>query len=318
MKRVRKTIDCGNIRFISNFIAPMLGNHGKRSGKSLETSERVKKINEIHKVDYCEGMLHNNFVPLDWHVALTYDDEHCSGVDEERARKDTRNFRKKLERRCKKAGIELKYLTMTECGVRSARWHHHYVLPHSISIEMMYECWDKGSIRILNTLYKDGNFRGLAEYYVDKTKGGQKNDDSPRYKHKYSFSRNCTKPIVTYETGLGEKWRSAPVPPFGWRLKPDSLFNDVDSFGYAYQKYTLIRINDLTTDKPNGGKAMGNLPAYSKEDKEKIYKEYCEGVKQENLAAKYNISKRTIQRYIASIRSARVGSKGGKRRRKRE
>lgn len=301
MGRVRKTIDCGNIRFISNFIAPMLGNHRKRADRSLETSERVKKINEIHKVDYCEGMLHNNFAPLDWHIALTYDDEHYNGVDEERAKKDTRNFRKKLERRCKKAGIELKYLTMTECGVRSARWHHHYVLPHSISIEMMYECWDKGSIRILNTLYKDGNFRGLAEYYVDKTKGGQKEDTAPRYKHKYSFSRNCAKPIVTYETDLSEKWRSTPLPPFGWQLKPDSLFNDVDSFGYAYQKYTLIRIDNLNIKKAEEVYTMGNKPRLSAEDKAKAYKEYCKGATQQYLSEKYDVDLRTMQRYLAKF-----------------
>lgn len=323
MGRVRKTIDCGNIRFISNFIAPMLGNHKKREERSLETSERVKKINEIHKIDYCEAMFNTNFSPGDLHIALTYDDEHYIGVDEERALKDRRNFIKKLRRRCKKLyDIDIKYCTMTEQGIRSDRWHHHFVLPRGTKekpIEyLLDECWEKGRIRILNTLYKDGNFRGLAEYYVDKTKGGQKEDTAPRYKHKYSFSRNCAKPIVTYETDLSEKWRSTPLPPLGWQLKPDSLFNDVDSFGYAYQKYTLIRINDLNTEKSNGGKAMGNVPAYSKDVKAEIYKEYCKGVKQDKLALDYHISKRTIQRYIASFRPARVGPKGGKRRSKRE
>lgn len=240
--RIRKTVDLGNERRITNINAPMFGNHRRRSGKIRGTSDAVKKINEAHSVDECECTMKMNFVPHDWHIALTYSDENYPGVDEERALKDRRNFISKLKRRCEKCGIELKYLTMSEQGVRSNKWHHHFVLPQGISIAMMYECWAFGQIRILNTLYANGDFRGLAKYFVDKTKGGQKDDDRRKGQRRYSFSRNCIKPLITYETGLADTWLKNPRPPKGWRIKPDSVYNSEDGWaGYPYQKYTLVK-----------------------------------------------------------------------------
>ena len=239
--RIRKTVDFGNERHVTNVNAPMFGNHKKRIGRIQGTSQAVKKINEEHSIDYCFGKLRMNFRPCDWHIALTYSDENYVD-DEQRAMKDRRNFISKLRRRCIKAGIELKYLVMTEQGVKSKKWHHHFVLPQEISIAMLYECWQFGHIRILNTLYPDGDFRGLAKYFVDKTKGGQKEDDRKKGCSHYRFSKNCKDPVITYETGLSDTWLAVPRPPKGWRLKPDSLYNSVDGWGgYPYQKYILIR-----------------------------------------------------------------------------
>lgn len=241
--RIRKTVDFGKEKRISNINAPMFRNHRKRTDRLNGTSAAVKKINEEHSVDECEGTLIMNFAPHDWHIALTYSDENYVGVDEERAMKDKRNFICKLKRRCEKLGIELKYLTMSEQGVKSDKWHHHFVLPQAISIPLLYECWTFGQIRILNTLYANGDFRGLAKYYVDKTKGGQKEDDRQKGKRRYSFSKNCVKPVITYETNLADSWRKTPRAPKGWMIKKGSLYNSVDGWGgYPYQKYTLIKI----------------------------------------------------------------------------
>lgn len=295
MKRVRKTINCGNVKYIYNFIAPMYGNHKKRSGKLKGSSEAVKKINEIHAVDYCEAMINTNFSPHDWHIALTYDDEHYNGVDEERALKDRRNFINKLNRRCDKLGIDRRHLKMTEQGVRSKRWHHHFVLPQGIPPALMYECWTFGKIRILNTLYKDRDFRGLAQYFVDKTKGGAKEDDRPRYCHRYSFSRDCVKPIVTYETNLAEKWRDTPRPPVGWAIKPDSLYNSTDGFGYNYQRYTLIKIENAL----KGAEQMPKEPVLNEAEQLEAYGEWCKYIySQAEIAEAYGVSERQLQRYF--------------------
>ncbi len=241
--RIRKTVDFGNEKYITNINAPMYGNHKKRSSRIGGTSKAVKKLNENHAIDECEGILKMNFKPFDWHIALTYSDDNYVGKDEEQVKRDKRNFLSKLKRRCQKCGIELKYLTMSEQGVRSDKWHHHFVLPQEISIAMLYDCWKFGQIRILNTLYANGDFRGLATYFVDKTKGGQKDDDRIKGQRRYSFSHNCVKPIITYETGLSDTWLRNPRPPKGWRIKADSVYNSVDGWGgYPYQKYILVKI----------------------------------------------------------------------------
>lgn len=242
MGRIRKTVDFGNERHVTNVNAPMFGNHNSRGVSLRDTSEAVKKVNEEHSIDSCLGKLKMNFRPHDWHIALTYSDENYSGVDEKRALKDRRNFISKLRRRCRKAGIDLKYLVMSEQGVKSNKWHHHFVLPQEISIAMLYECWQFGQVRILNTMYSNGEFRGLAKYFVDKTKDGQKENDRRKGCSRYRFSKNCAEPKITYETGLSDTWLAVPRPPKGWVLKPDSLFNSVDGWGsYPYQKYILIK-----------------------------------------------------------------------------
>lgn len=248
--RLRKTLDLGRKRIVTNVNAPMYGNHNKRYEKVKETSVAVKRVNQQHAVDYCNAMLEMNFKPHDWHIALTYSDENYVDVDEKRAAKDKRNFINKMKRRCEKSGIEFKYLTMTEKGVRSNKIHHHFVVPSEITRKMQFECWPFGQIRILNTLYADGDFYGLAQYYVDKTKGGQKEDDRKKFERRYSFSKNCLKPEITYETNLAETWLKVPRAPKGWYLDPDSLFVSTDSWGgYPFQKYTLIKIEEDKHDR---------------------------------------------------------------------
>lgn len=253
--RIRKTIDLGNKRIITNSNAPMYGNHNKRVSKNAETAAAVKKLNEEHAIDMCEAMIEMNFRSFDWHIALTYSDESYADIDYERAMKDKRNFISKLRRRCKKIGIDVKYLTMTEQGVRSGKWHHHFVLPKEIPIDLMYECWPFGQIRILNVLYADGDFRGLAKYYVDKTKGGLKEDDRKKYERRYNFSLNCEKPKVTVETNLAESWLKVPRVPKGWMLVKDSLYNGIDSWGeYPFQKYVIIKIDEEKKNERNNRK----------------------------------------------------------------
>ena len=234
-------MDYGSEKIITNMCAPMFGNHRKRCRKFRGSSDAVKKINQAHKVDTVEGILKMNFQPGDWHLALTYSDENVG--DEIKVRKDRRNFFAKLKRRCEKIGLEMKYISTVEQGVRSSKWHIHVVLPQKIPITTIFECWQFGQVRILNVLYRDGNFRGLAKYLVDRTKGGEIEDTSPAYSKSFSCSRNCVKPVITYETNLGESWRKTPRPPKGWAIKPDSIYNSSDGWGgYPYQKYVLVKI----------------------------------------------------------------------------
>ena len=295
-QRVRKNIDCGKVRYVHNFIAPMFGNHAPRRKRSSETCPAVKKCNDDHNIDYVNAVLTMNFTVHDWHIALTYSDECADRLDEERVLKDRRNFITKLRRRCQKLGIELKYLTMTEQGVRSKRWHHHFVLPKEIPIPLLYECWGFGHIRILNTLYESpDDFRGLAKYYVDKSKGGTKEDDRLKGQHRYSFSRNCEKPEVTYETGLAASWRSVPIPPDGWTVKPGSLFNGIDELsGYPFQKYTLVRVPDECM--PVRGKL-------TETQKMEIFSDKQKKVSQKETAQRLGISTRTVRRILQEFKS---------------
>ena len=219
-KWVRKRTYVKNEIWETDCKMPMLDNHSPRRQTASETNEAVKKCNELHSVYNCQAMLELNFKPGDWHIALTYNDDN---VTDDRAviKKRARQFVERLRRRCVKLGIELKYLTMDEVGVRSKRWHHHFVLPQEIPIQLIRDLWPYGIVRLLNCLYtSDQGFEGLARYYVDKTKGGRKDDDRLPRERRYRFSRSCIKPKVTYEPMYSKEWTDKP--PKGMTEKPGS------------------------------------------------------------------------------------------------
>ena len=235
---IKRTVEAGSKIFIAKFSAPMLGNHKSRSRKIKETSAAHKKCNDFHAAEKCEAKILVNFRPGDLHISLTY--ENVDGLTEEQAKKDLRNFLDKIKRRCDKNNITLKYLKMTDKSCKG-RLHHHLVLPQEIPNDMILECWKHGIVKTIAMLTDD--VRGLAEYFVDKTKKGQKDDDRPEFVPRYSFSRNCTEPKTRYEIIGAGKWLDEPRAPKGFIIDKNSLVTGVSKRGFDYQRYTLIRIN---------------------------------------------------------------------------
>lgn len=247
-KRFRKTKDFGDFREIENFIvAPMQGNHNRRSPKTEETAEAIAKINDRKAVEKVEDKIKANFKPRDWYLTLTYFDDSRPD-DEIRAKKDLRNFNAAVDRYCDKQGRELKYLKTTEQGERSGHWHHHVILPGWIPLEEIEKRWGKGTVHA-ERLWSDGNnsrdgdrlnVHRLAEYFVGVNKRGKKSEDRPKYKKRYSFSRNCIAPKITYEE-MSPKWLKTPKTPKGWLIVPGSLQEWEDGYGFRHQRYTIVR-----------------------------------------------------------------------------
>ena len=244
MGYIKRTVEAGNKIFVSKFLAPMFGNHRSRSVRLKETSPSVKKCNDFHAAEKCEAKILVNFRPGDWHISLTYAD--VENLTEEQAKKDVRNFLDRLKRRCAKQNITLRYVKMTERSLKG-RLHHHLILPQEIPGQMILECWEHGIVKANALLGSD--VRGLAEYFVDKTKKGQKNDDRPKNTARYSFSRNCIEPKITYENISASKWRIEPKAPKGFMLDKNSVVTGTSKMGYEYQRYTLVRIKSKEANR---------------------------------------------------------------------
>lgn len=247
-KRYRKTKDFGDYREVENYIvAPMKGNNSKRAPKGQETSEAVEKVNDRKAAEKVEDKIKANFKPRDWYLTFTYFDI-SRPPDEDRAVKDLRNFNASMKRYCNKQGKALKYLKTTEQGERSHHWHHHMILPGWIPLEEIEKRWGKGTVHA-QRLWADGNtdrdrdrlnVHHLAEYFVGANKTGKKRTERPKNKKRYSFSRNCISPKVTYEE-MSPKWIKIPRAPRGWIVSPGSVDEWEDGYGFRHQRYTLIR-----------------------------------------------------------------------------
>ena len=246
--RLRKVKDFGSFKEIENYIyAPMYGNHSARGEKSKETAAAVKKVNERKTAEKVEDKIKANFHPKDWYLTLTYLDAYLP-KDEAGAIKDMRNFLDRLKRHCKKNGIVLKYLKTTEQGEKRKRWHHHIILPGQIKFEDLENIWGKGSINP-KRLWSEGNtddkkdrlnVHNLAEYFVGVHKKGKTSEDREKHKKRYSFSRNCTEPKVTYEV-MAPRWLKNPRIPKGWEMAAGSLEEYKDAYGLLHQKYRIVK-----------------------------------------------------------------------------
>ncbi len=248
LQRVRRITDFGKYKEVENqILAPMLGNHDARESKLKKTAIAIAKNNDRHTVVKVENKIKANFSPRDWYLTLSYADERLPH-DEERAKKNIRNFLNKVKRRYIKAGKELKYLVTTEQGERSGRWHHHLIIPAGITYDDIERLWQDGSV-FPRRLWAHGNMNDdkdrlnvhrLAEYFVGTNKKGKSRDTRAVHKKRYSFSRNCIEPVVTYEA-MPLRWVKKPRPPKGWKIAAGSLVEYEDAYGFLHQKYTLVK-----------------------------------------------------------------------------
>lgn len=245
-KRYRKTKDFGQWREVENFIlCPMYGKTSARGAREKSTSKSCQKINDKHAVERVEDKIKANFTVQDWFITLGY---AAQPPNEEQAVKDIGNFIRRLKTLYSKNNVELKYLKTIEQGSRSHKWHAHMIIPKGIPIEDIERCWGHGDI-FPRRLWSDGNnsrdgdrlnVHNLAEYFVGTKKHGKASGERPKDKKRYSFSRNCREPKITYER-MSPNWRKIPKDTAKWQLLPQSLTEYTDAYGFKHQKYTQVR-----------------------------------------------------------------------------
>lgn len=132
-------------------------------------------------------LLNANFTRSDYHVSVTYDEDHHP-PDDEAALKEARNYVRRLKAVYRKAGVEFKYILVTEYGHKRGRIHHHLVISGGVSREVIEDAWGKGTANVdrLQPDKQDG-FAALAKYLTKDPQGGR---------HRWSCSRNLKKPVV--------------------------------------------------------------------------------------------------------------------------
>ncbi len=94
---------------------------------------KQRSLNEKRARRYFIQLINANFGPLDYHMTLTYAPGELP-EDEEAAKREARNFLRRVDRRRKKLGLPpMKYVMVTECRARKetgelVRIHHHIIM----------------------------------------------------------------------------------------------------------------------------------------------------------------------------------------------
>lgn len=153
---------------------------GKRFGC---TSEGMKIVNERNSKRRLSRLLHANFSEKDLALHLTYRESELP-EDELSAKRDIQNFLRRARRLYKKAGLEFRYVSVTEKGVKSNRVHHHLVVSGGIDRDSLEALWGKGRANSKRLQMDDNGIVGLS-VYMTKQK---------LYFRRYNASRNLIDP----------------------------------------------------------------------------------------------------------------------------
>lgn len=219
------------------------GNYGapgmKRAEKRKRTPEEIKKQNERNRVKFLQRLILANFTKGDMHLILNYRPKDRTGY--EQGKKDLRRFLSRMRGAYKKAGLQFKYIAVTEYGKKGHALHHHLIIQDIATdqidtIRLARKLWELGHAGWTD-LYEDGEYKKLAEYIV-KRETKQENEWSS-----YTRSRNMIVPKPKRKKLYRRRWPPEPKPWKGYEIIKDSIINGENRFtGYPYQKYVMRKI----------------------------------------------------------------------------
>lgn len=152
---------CGD--FMDGDIYPVFQPAGKRRKKCRPTSQIQERLNQKNAEKKLTRLVHNNFTEDDIALHLTYRQGE-EPADEAEAQKDAYNFLRRLKRRYKKLGLELKYISCTEYGKKNGRVHHHMILSGGMNRDEVEKLWGKGYANSKRLQFEEDGVTGLAHY----------------------------------------------------------------------------------------------------------------------------------------------------------
>lgn len=186
-----KTIENGNQFEVE--IYPALTKNGMKRIRD-ESKEIYRKWNDSNRKKNIIRKINHNFKSGDLYGTLTYPKESYPSSMEE-AKKNMVNFIKRIKRRLKNKGYDLKefkYVYATEKSSKG-RVHHHFIMNSLLCMDEVMECWNKGGFNKISKIEYDAKFAltGLATYLC------KEHSDRSKSEKRYSCSKNLENPIVT-------------------------------------------------------------------------------------------------------------------------
>lgn len=188
----------------------------KRAERKNPTPESVRKNNDRIATLILTRKINANFGPDDGHLILTYAKEPTH----EEARRYFDLFKRRLQRKAKKAGIEVRMVWATELD---SRIHHHVVISR-IDLALIRECFTWGRVKwIPLDEESNGNYYRLAEYIIKET-AEHFRDPASQTKQRYSCTRNLESPIIVRQPASPKEFNIDKIKPIkGYVIDEDTI-----------------------------------------------------------------------------------------------
>ena len=211
--------------------------HGKnyaRAVRSATTSEAMKNYNEKMAIRELTRIINANFNTNDIHLTLTYQRDLRPSTEEE-LKRDLKCYLRKLRRIYKKAGKELKYITVSAIGSKGAP--HHHLIINEIDTRLLNGLWKKGGMHPV-FLYSKVDFTGLAAYFIEQSnpKGGEV------IGRRWNCSRNLIHPQVKVWEVDADTWREPPKAIEGYEIDYSTVdYGENPITGIPFCYYRMIK-----------------------------------------------------------------------------
>lgn len=240
MPYVEKKIVSGEMLEIERYFSTK-GNNKKRKAKQTASSAKQIAANSIHTELELWRVICANFSGKRGDQFNTF--TFAEDVDEEKARREWKNFARRMRRYLKKRGLpDLRYIYKVE---KQGRWHIHAIMD-GIPIEDLTRLWGRG--RVTSSILDDTNhYRDLAAYLSKQMKAAKGDPDKEpearrKYARNWSGSLNLKRPVVTVKEIKRESiLKKAPAAPKGYCLLPDWEIG-CNSYGNLYQYFKCRKI----------------------------------------------------------------------------
>lgn len=237
----KKEIYCGEVLEVEKTCSfNYKGKNMTRGPRIEKTSEAMAKVNERRAQKKLSRLINTNFGANDYHLILTYSPENRA-LNPEAAKKDLSAFLLSMRKKYKRAGLEFKYIAVTEYGKKSM--HHHLVINKGIDLADIAASWRHGRIHTTN-LDNSGDYDRLAHYLIKQTNKTFNDPERCVHHKRWCASRNLKKPIEKNYKVKADSWLEYPTAPKGYMVITDSIVSGVSDWtGWPYQYYRCIKIS---------------------------------------------------------------------------
>ena len=225
-----KTIKAGNQ--LECEIFPILNPQEKiRVKEHIKSRDAQKNLNHKNTKKNITRLANANFTSKDLWGTFGYDDNNYP-ESPEAARKDFRNYIRRLARIYKKRGLEFKYIYVTEFkqNGEDVKCHHHIIMSGGISRDEIENAWKGGAYPQTRRLRvkDDCGLNGLANYLAKGT----------NYERFWGHSKGLKKPDIYFADKKITKRRAEKIA-----LNENDVKEHFEKLykGYSYRTHEVKR-----------------------------------------------------------------------------
>ncbi len=225
---------CGDYIDIDTY--PVFQRPGERRAKSKPTGEVQAALNQRDSELRFLRLVHTNFGPADYELDLTLGKPAEPGE----AVRYLKAYFRRLRRRYRKAGQELRYVYVMERGKLSGRVHFHLIVNcGGMTRDDLEREWGLGYANTRRLQFDEHGVAALVEYVTKQGRKKQGKPEREQYHRRWSSSKNLIRPVPQIQDG------KVKVPELQVLADAVCRRNAAEDIRQAWPGYELVEANAI-------------------------------------------------------------------------